>query len=777
MGPGGPAGEPRRVAAVRRQAALHWRGVANPPHRPLPPFIEPQLATLVDQAPEGDDWLHELKFDGYRILARLEKGQARLLSRRENDWTAKFVSIQKAVEALPIKSAMIDGEVAVPMADGRTSFQALQSALGGAKSDLFYYVFDLLYLDGADLTGEPLEARKAALKALVARAPAGTRLRFSDHVIGQGRAFFAQAAARQLEGIVSKRRDQPHHRGRSSGWLKIKAIQRQELVIAGFTDPEGSREALGAILVGYYDPAGALIFAGKVGTGFSQKLLRELRQRLAPLEQEDCPFAEEPPTAMVGRNPHWVRPELVGEVAFSEWTHDGRLRHPSFQGLREDKAARDVRRERPGDRALADVPASDGAPDNEGEDVPSSEATTKGKGKATVTAHSKTPGQAATKPAVTATKAAPRTATKLTRPAAAKAHAAAADPAKTAMKRPSKAAPTPAEPAQKKPAMHGPISPRAKGAVTASATSSGGSQAKPPSSAPVVAGETISHPERIIYPDIGFSKLELCRYYEAVMEAMLPHVKGRPLSLLRCPEGTAGTCFYMKNFPIRTSPSLDHVTIKEKSKTNQYLVARNSTALVALAQLGVLEIHTWNSIDSALERPDRFVIDLDPGPEVPWTETLEAARLVRDTLTGVGLVSFVKSTGGKGLHVVVPMAPTLDWEKSLALSRAISELVVQQRPKLYTTNLPKAGRENKILIDYLRNHRGSTSVAAFSTRARAGGTVSVPLAWDELEPKLAPASFNVKTVPHRLATLGQDPWADYGKTRQRLSADLARLLG
>jgi bifunctional non-homologous end joining protein LigD len=304
-----------------------------------------QLAQLVAEAPDGDGWLHEQKFDGYRILAELERGRAHLWSRTFRDWTEQLPAIAVAVAQLPVRRALLDGEVAAVLPDGRTSFQALQNAFGTATTHLRYFVFDVLALDDDDLAPLPLEQRKARLQALLERA-AIPALRYSDHVIGGGHAFFRVACERGLEGIVSKRRDAPYTPGRGGAWLKTKCLLRQELVIGGFTEPEGSRAHLGALLVGYHDGA-RLVYAGKVGTGFTQKLLAELAHELAPLESVHSPFDPEPPRAWTGARRHWVKPDLVGEVAFAEWTADGRLRHPSFQGLRRDKRAADVVRERP----------------------------------------------------------------------------------------------------------------------------------------------------------------------------------------------------------------------------------------------------------------------------------------------------------------------------------------------------------------------------------------------------------------------------------------------
>ena len=743
-----------------------------PARSPLPPFVEPQLATLVPKAPEGDDWIHELKFDGYRILARVDQGRVTLLSRRAKDWTPKFPGVRDGVARLPARTALIDGEVAVPLPDGRTSFQALQNALGRNGAGAVYYVFDLLHLDGRDLRGEPLEARKQALKDLLAGAPAGLPVFYSDHVVGHGNRFLAQARERGLEGIVSKKRRDPHRTGRSLGWLKAKCILRQEFVIGGFTEPEGSREALGAILIGYYD-AGKLVFAGKVGTGFSQAVLRDLRRRLGRLAQAECPFAERPPAAFIGRTAHWTRPELVAEVAFIEWTHDGRLRHPSFQGLREDKPARDVVREIPSAEAARIATAAGRSAAARTEDEESeSESEEQPMG---ASADEQAPDDDADSSAGTgkSSKTRPRAASKARPTAAAKGTAASSRTKKAAASPPFSASAHPPGPSatRKRPPAASPESTSSDGGSAASVVTTGLKKGEA-----AVLGQRLSNPDRVYYPELGLTKLDLARYYEAVGEAMLPHVQTRPLSLVRCPEGIAGTCFYVKHMKLNHSPTLTQIAIRESKKTSQYLAVDTVEGLVTLAQMGMLEVHIWNSTRDHLENPDRFVLDLDPGPEVPWAETVQAAQLCRKTLEQVGLESFVKTTGGKGLHVVVPIVPDFDWDSCLSLSRAIAELIVRQRPREYTTDMPKAGRERKILIDYYRNVRGATSVAAFSTRKRPEATVSVPIGWDELHADLRPDTFTMKSVPERLASLRQDPWKRYFTTRQAVPRDLARLM-
>jgi bifunctional non-homologous end joining protein LigD len=577
------------------------------------PAYDCQLALLVDEPPEGDEWVHELKFDGYRIGCVIDGPRVTLVSRNGNDWTAQFPEVVGAVRRLKARQALLDGEVAVVLPDGRTSFQALQGSFGDAiRRRLVYFVFDLLHLDGRDLRPLPLERRKEELRRLLAGAP--PTIRFSAHVTGGGAAYLREACRLGLEGIVSKRRDAPYRAGRGGGWLKIKCTQRQELIIGGYTDPEGSRVGIGALLVGHR-AGGKLVFAGKVGTGFTNAVARDLRRRLEAIARPDSPFDPTPPGPL-GRRAHWVEPRLVAEVAFSEWTDDGKVRHPSFQGLRADKTAAQVVRERPARRALA-------------------------------------------------------------------------------------------------------------------------------------------------------------AYLEAVADHLLPHVAGRPLTLVRCREGLEGPCEFMRHVRRDTPRALRRVRIPEKTKLGEYLVADDLAGLLALVELDVVEIHTWNARVPDVERPDRLVVDLDPGPAVPWPEVIRGARAVRRALAALGLASWVKNTGGAGLHVVVPIAPARGWDECLAFARDLCEALAA-RDDAVTTAIPKAGRERKILLDYLRNNRTNTSIAAFSPRARPGLPVSTPLAWDELSARVPPDHYTTETVLRRLARLRADPWRNYFRCRQELTDEMLR---
>jgi len=615
-----------------------------------PPPYKAQLATLVDAPPEGDDWVHEQKFDGFRMGLRLDGKVIELWSRRDQDWTSAFPTVVAAAARLGVKNALLDGEVAAVLPSGITSFQALQNRRPDAP--LAYFAFDLLHLDGEDLRGLPLVERKERLRQLLARArPEASVLRYSDHVRGEGQAFFQVACKTGLEGIVSKLASARYRASRNSDWQKTKCLKRQELVIGGFTEPEGARAGVGALLVGHWD-SGRLRWAGKVGTGsgWTATFLRELRRKLDARLRSDSPFDPPIADAWLRRNARWVEPDLVVEVAFSEWTDDGRVRHASVQGLRDDKASKDVVRETP---------------------VPSR-----------------------------------------ARPDTAKARADV-----------------------------------------------------------VVAGVRISHPERVVFADVGLTKGDVARYYDAVAERMLPHVAGRPLTLLLCtetvdPAAEKGGCQMMRHGKAWGPEALRRVRIRELRKTGEYLVADTREALVSLAQMGIVEVHTWNAQADAPYLHDRIVFDFDPGPAVGFEAVVEAALLARRMMDALGLRTWVKTTGGKGLHVVAPVEPTPAAE-CLAFARSVAMTLVHRDRDRFTTTVAKQGRAAKILIDVLRNNRTNTSVAAYSLRARAGAPVSLPLAWDDLDPGLDPRSFNARSVAPP-APSKKDPWRDYATTRQRL---------
>jgi bifunctional non-homologous end joining protein LigD len=618
---------------------------------PLPPDVGPALATLADDPPAGDAWIHEIKLDGYRIMARLEGGRVRMLTRKALDWAHRMPSVARAVRALPVEGALLDGEVVVFDAHGRSDFQALQGSLApGADAAVVYVVFDLLHLDGYDLRGVPTRERKELLRRflLAAGVIEGRRIRYGDHVRGAGPAFYRNACELGLEGIVSKRADRPYRSGRSGEWLKVKCSEREEYVIGGFTDPGGSgRTGFGAILVGAHQD-GQLIYHGKVGAGFSEKALRELHARFRAMEIEEAPFASPPRE----RGIHFIRPDLVAHVEHAGLTADGMLRQPRFLGLREDKPPGEVVLPRPGGRR------------------------------------------------------------------------------------------------KKRPARSG-----------------GGDE---------IRDVKLTNPERVLYPEQGITKRELAGYYDLVADRMLPHVRDRLLTLVRCPEGTGKKCFYQKHVIPGLHPSIREAPFREEDGTiGRYMAIDDATGLVALVQIGVLEVHVQGARASDAERPDLLVFDLDPDEGLPWERVVEAAVRTRDVLDALGLRSFLKTTGGKGLHVVVPVEPRLDWQETKAFTKSVAESIVRHEPDRYVATMSKAKRKGKVFVDYLRSSRGASAICVYSTRRRAGAPVSTPLSWDELG-RIRSDYFSVRNLPARLRALRRDPWEGFFEVRQTITDAMRR---
>ena len=588
------------------------------------------LATLVKAPGATAQWLHEIKFDGYRLQARVDHGKVALLTRGGLDWTKRFgARLVDALAGLPVKAALLDGEAVVENAGGASDFPLLQSDLSEGRVDrMTYYVFDLLHLDGYDLRKAPLVARKALLARIV--GPATGPVRFSEHFEESGELVLQHACRLGLEGVVSKMRDSAYRSGRGKSWVKSKCSQRQEFVVGGFTPSTASAKAIGSLALGVYEGE-ALHYVGRVGTGFSASVARDLQARLDSMRAAASPFAERL-DATEARGVRFVRPELVAEVDFRAWTADGRLRHSAFRALREDKPARAIVRE----------------------------------------AHS--------------------------------------------------------------------------------------AKAKPP---PQRRNVTLSHPDRVFWPDRGVTKEGLADYYAEVWPRMAPFVVGRPLALVRCPDGIDGSHFFQKH----AWKGIDRavVLVKDPSapKEEPLISIGDLDGLMALVQAAALEIHPWGSTLGDWERPDMLVIDLDPGDNVAWTAVIDAAREVRARLERAGLAAFVKTSGGKGLHVVAPIKPKAAWPAAKALTKGIADAMAADSPARYVATIAKAKRSGKILIDYLRNQRGSTAVAPYSTRARAGAAVSMPLGWDELGPEVGPAHFTVENAPARLTALSDDPWKDF----------------
>ncbi|GAA5785902.1 DNA ligase D [Chitiniphilus shinanonensis] len=654
--PPSEASEPRPRRAPRSRAAE------------LPVLVEPQLASLVAQVPGGDGWLAEVKYDGYRILARIDgDGQVALFSRNGNDWTRRMPGIARAVAALGARDGWLDGEVVAIDRQGRISFQALQNAFAdqGPPARLVYYLFDLLYLNGKDQREQPQRERKRRLQRLLRDVDDASPLRYSGHLDGQLDDVFHHACLHGLEGVVLKRADAPYRPARTRNWLKVKCSQRQEFVIGGYTDPSGSRQGFGALLLGVHDADGALRYAGRVGTGFNEATLASLTARLKALEQKKPAF-DAPPRGREAAGAHWVKPTLVAEVRFADWTEQGLLRQASFIGLREDKPPAAITRERPQ-----------------------------------------------------------------------------------------------ATPAPEAPARQQLVEQRSKGPRQADA---------------VVAGVTITHPSRVVYAEGELTKLDLARYYERVAGHLLPHLRNRPLSLVRCPQGSAHGCFFQKHLGDALPDSVQAVSVPTgDGDTATYMMVDDLPALIGLVQYGVMEFHTWGARGDAPERPDRLIFDLDPAPDVAWAQVKEAAQLTRALLEDLGLRCFLKTTGGKGLHVEVPLIRGPGWDEAKAFARGVAEHLAAEIPQRFTTKLAKNRRGGRIFIDYLRNALGATAVAAFSTRARPGAPVAVPLFWEELEQGIQSADFTVRNLDARLRDTA-DPWADYHDARRRLTDAMRRTL-
>lgn len=675
------------------------------PGRPaaLPEFIEPELATLTSSAPEGDEWLHEIKLDGYRLLARIDGGKATLKSRRGNDWTARLPSIQSAVEALSLDSGLLDGELVMLGENGVSDFQLLQNSLEGEQdARLVYFVFDALFLNGFDLRQLPLIERKAKLRAAVVAAN-NPHVRFSDHIQGNGPAFFEQACKRGLEGIVCKRADAPYTSGRGRTWLKVKCLSVQEFAIGGFTEPTRSRQHLGALLLGVRKGK-KLMYAGKVGTGFTRASLAALAQRLEPLEQSEPPF-ENPPRGAERRGVHWVAPELVAQIAFSERTQDGLLRHASFQGLRDDKTSAEVNLEQPQPAPPTRASRSSKPRSSKQGDAPSATAKTKSSAKSTP--QSKSTAKSATK-------------------------------AKSSHK------------------------PKARSASSATSTAD---------ALPLdldLSRLEITHPDRILYPDQGITKRDLMLHYARVARWMLPHVVRRPLMLVRCPEGEGQQCFHQKHPSAGMPKAVQQVVVQQKNGPEAQLMIADVEGLLGLVQMGALEIHVWGCHAETLDTPDQLVFDLDPDVGLAWERVQEAAHALRQMLEERGLPTFLLLTGGKGVHVVVPVKPTTPWEEAKQFSKRIADALVQAAPTKYLATMTKQKRQGKIFLDYLRNGRGATFVCPFSTRARSGAPVAVPISWAEFDAGIRPGQVNLQNLSARLESLKEDPWRDFGENRSVL---------
>ncbi|HZZ10901.1 MAG TPA: DNA ligase D, partial [Paraburkholderia sp.] len=630
-----------------------------------------------------------------------------IFTRAGNDWTAKFSKQVKACGDLDIQSAWLDGEAVVLDRNGVPNFQALQNAFDANRpQDMVVYLFDLPFLNGYDLRGVPLDQRRALLRALLEEVDDSV-LRFSNDFDFSADDLLKSACDMALEGIIGKRRDSGYVSGRSASWIKLKCRRRQEFVIGGYSEPSGSRAAFGALLLGVYDDAGKLQYAGRVGTGFDAALLRSVKTALDQHETTRMPFATAPRER--SRTPvHWVQPKLVCECNFAEWTSERIVRQASFVSLRDDKPARQIVKEAP--REGADVQqqtdtASDAAPKRR-----TAKKAAGVKATATEAAGTKT---AATKTVAT----------------------------KTAAKKPA--------------------------ATKSTATR--------PTAPTEVAGVRVSHPDRVIDKSTGARKIDLVQYYESVADWMLPHLQDRPVSLVRAPEDIGGELFFQKHSQKLSIPNVEQHPGLDPGHP-PLITVETVAALVGAAQMGTVEFHTWNAVAANIEKPDRVVFDLDPDASLGWERMIEAAQLTRSLLEELGLTSFCKTSGGKGLHVVVPLARQAGWDEVKDFSQAVAQHMAATLPKYFSAKMGAQNRKQKIFVDYLRNNRGSSTVAAFSARARPGLGVSVPLAWDEVPATTGGDQWNIENLHERLADLKRDPWADYAKTRQRITAAMKKRL-
>ncbi len=648
---------PRKAAPRRKDATWRKRALAIDRARgtPHPSGFAPELCTLRSIAPAGDGWLHEIKWDGYRLLADLVDGVVKLRSRNDLDWTGRVPEVAHAVAALPVSDARLDGELVVLDAQGRSDFSALQRVLeGSSRQPLRYVLFDMPGLAGVDLSQAPLLERKRLLQELLGDK-AGV-LAYSDHVVGHGAEVLEASGKAGFEGIVSKRVDARYAGGRGKDWIKTKHEQGDEFVVVGYTAPKGARGHFGSLLLAQPE-AGGLRYVGRVGSGFGEERLRTLYRRMRPLETDRA--AVELPThvPLRPRNVHWLQPRLVVEVAFRGWAKEGLLRQASFRGLREDKDMDEL------------APAREPVP-------------------------------ARAKPGTRANT------------------AKGAAPAKA-------------------------------GRVRANATRA--------AAAAGAADVVITHPERVVYPADGLTKGDVAAYYRAIAPWLLRDIAGRPLSLVRCPDGAAGQCFFQKHHGAGFGEAVHALPLRQKSGVEDYVWIDDATGLLQLVQMNVLEFHPWGATVADPEQADRLVFDLDPGEGVPWKAVCDGAREVRARLREAGLESFLRMSGGKGLHVVVPLAPAVPWERARDFCEAFARAMEAHAPERWLANARKAQRTGRIFLDWLRNTRGATSVASWSLRAREHATVAVPLRWEELGKLDRPGAFTPDKALQRASRLRKDP--------------------
>jgi bifunctional non-homologous end joining protein LigD len=642
------------------------------PAAATPTFIAPQLATSVDAVPTAGDWLTELKFDGYRIVASLDGERVHCFTRSGLDWTHRMPAVATALAQLGLRNSWLDGELVAVDDNGVPQFQRLQQALDPASGLVpIYMVFDAMRLLGADVRDKPQRERKRLLQQALASLPRTGCVRLVDYVDGESEPLRAQACEQGFEGVILKDATARYESGRNRAWLKLKCRREQEFVIGGYTRTAAGRTTLTALLLGYFDRSGALQFAGRAGTGFSEDQLDSLRKRLDALPAKKSPFAQTPDLRHT-EQPQWVRPELVAQVRFAEWTESGLLRQPLFLGVREDIAATTVRREP--DRIVP--PPKSKAP-----------------------------------PAMPAKK------------------------QKTVARKASRAA----------------IAPRAtQGAARKKSAAT--TKAMPPR---VDDRPWLTHPERVLYPADGVTKRQLADYYEAIAPVLWPHLQKRPLSVIRA-TSAQGRVFFQRHLD-GDVPGLTPVAIPG-SDEEPYFVCSSLESIPRLAQMGAVELHTWGSRVPRAERADRITFDLDPDPTLPWKPVREAATLVRGLLQELGLQCLLKTTGGQGLHLVVPLVRGPPFEVVAAFSRRVAEHLARLIPERFSAKRGAPNRKGRIYVDWQRNQLAATTAAAYSPRHRPGVPVSLPIHWDELgRDDIRAARFNLRNVAARIAAQG-DAW-------------------
>lgn len=616
----------------------------------LPRFVKPALATLVDDIPSGEDWLFEMKFDGYRALASASGDRVRIYTRSGLDWTDRFGALPETLAGLSLNGALLDGEIVVLDKDGRSDFGALQAALKERNATLSYFAFDLLYANGVDWREKPLSQRKKKLKELLGAEGKKGPVYYTDHIENDGGRMYQTLCGKGFEGIIAKRAEHPYRSGRGKSWLKIKCGHEQEFIITGWSPSTRNRPFSSLLLA--VRKGKDLRYAGRVGTGFSNDELDRLSAMFDKLGRKTAPVKGEVPPS-VAHQAHWLKPELVAQIGFAEFTKDGLVRHARYLGLREDKKA-------------AAVTSEEATPVEEIEDMPADK-----------------------------------------------------------------------------------------------------------QNSPVVAGVRISHPDRVLFPEQGITKIELARYLEKMAEVMMPEIEDRLVSLVRCPEGRQKKCFFQRHAGAGLGDGFQEFEVKGSKEREKYLYITDVKGLVSAAQMGVLEFHIWGSRVDDIERPDRLVFDLDPDPAVSFEEVKKAAGETRDVLDALGLQSFPMLTGGKGIHVVAPLVRRHEWSTVKAFAAAVASRMAVQEPERYVAKMSKAARKGRIFIDYLRNDRASTAIAPYSPRARAGAPVAWPLSWAELAKVKAANEMTVKTAFSRRRAA---PWKGYGKLRQSLKASALRAL-